>query len=209
MRKFLLLLSVGLVFASASPSSLAQTTDDDITKAAAIPIGPRQEGQDDAQKLVPVIQKLRGFAVVILLIVLAVSAIAAAMGRTGMAISVAIGAIVLFGGFWVFSLIRSPLDGTDPQLTVNYQDTNAGRGTIDTTTAGENAPKPSVVLSGVMSAGLGLLATAVSPFIVIYGFWLAISFAVGSGDPSAVVNYLLGAIIAFAASLIGQIYNVF
>lgn len=56
--------------------------------------------------------KLKNFAVVILLIMLVVAAIMAAMQKTGMAISVAIAAIILFGGIWILKLLQTGLQGS-------------------------------------------------------------------------------------------------
>ena len=54
---------------------------------------------------------MKSFAVVILLIMLVVAAIMAAFQKTGMAISIVIAAIILFGGVYVLKLLQTPLAG--------------------------------------------------------------------------------------------------
>ena len=60
--------------------------------------------------------KLKGFAVVILLLMLVIAGIMAAMQKVQMAINVAIAAIILFGGSYVILLLAQGLGaaGTGP-----------------------------------------------------------------------------------------------
>lgn len=53
--------------------------------------------------------KLKGFAVVVLLIMLVVAGIMAAMQKVQMAINIAIAAIILFGGAYIIQLLASGL----------------------------------------------------------------------------------------------------
>lgn len=54
--------------------------------------------------------RLKGFAVVILLIMVVVAAVMATFQRTGMAIMVAVGGVILFGGYYVILLLYQGLN---------------------------------------------------------------------------------------------------
>jgi len=56
--------------------------------------------------------RIKGFALVILLIALVIAAIMAAMQKTGLAISVAIGAIILYGGTYILLMLQQGLTGS-------------------------------------------------------------------------------------------------
>ena len=55
--------------------------------------------------------RLKSLAVIILVIMLIVAAIMAAFQKTGMALSVAIAAIILFGGIFLLGMIQRGLEG--------------------------------------------------------------------------------------------------
>lgn len=67
------------------------------------------ESDDATQHFGTLQSKMKNFAIVVLLIMLVVAAIMAAMQKTGMAISIAIAAIILFGGIWILKLLQSGL----------------------------------------------------------------------------------------------------
>lgn len=54
--------------------------------------------------------RLKGFAVVILLIMVVVAAVMATFQRTGMAVMVAVGGVILFGGYYVVLLLYQGLN---------------------------------------------------------------------------------------------------
>ena len=54
--------------------------------------------------------RLKGFAVVILLIMVVVASVMATFQRTGMAIMVAVGGVILFGGYYVVLLLYQGLN---------------------------------------------------------------------------------------------------
>jgi len=206
LRSLSIWLLVACFMANGVPALHAQTSGSnaDITAAAGTPWASTSGGTPpDTSKFMTLIGNMRGFAVVLILIALCVAAISAAMGKQGMAISVAIGAVALFGGFWIIAMINGSFAGTDPGITLTYTATP----TSGSSSSGSTLVAP--VITVAMTSGLTLLASAVAPFVVIFGFWLALQYAMGQGDPEAVSRYGIGAIIAFSASLIGQLYYVF
>ena len=177
------------VLGMAQGNTPSPTGDADITAAAGTAAAA-------AGKLLTLVKFLRGFGIVLLLIALTIAAIAATMGKTEMAIGVAVGGILLFGGFWIFALIRDPLDSTNTVALTNLTPVN-------------NYPQHvAPILQTAMYGGLTILTSAIAPFVIIYGMFLALGFATGKSDASSISSYTLGAIIAFSASLIAQFYSV-
>ncbi len=81
----------------------------DAALAGAAPVAIPTGGSVAAGKFEALRGQMQGFAVVVLLIMLVIAAIMAAMQKVGMAINVAIAAIILFGGGYIMLLIYSGL----------------------------------------------------------------------------------------------------
>lgn len=82
------------------------------TVQAADDISYLDDGKSDISELgafLKLQQKLRGLAVIILIVMLVIAAIMAAFQKTGMALSVAIAAVILFGGIYLLSMIQKGL----------------------------------------------------------------------------------------------------
>jgi len=211
------LLLLGSMPAQAQSSANSSTVENDIT--AAEDGGGTVSSSNNYTAVLdwfnPRISALRNFAVVLLLILLAVAAIMAAQQKTSLALSVAIGAIVLFGGFWMFAMVSGSLGENEANLSsVNYSsaaDSSASGQDYALTTSGGTSTKGKRIAAPVyraVVAGLDILSSAIIPFIVIYGFLLAVTFATQGADPSAGSAFIIGACIVIGAATIAQIFNV-
>ena len=163
------------------------------------------------QPYASLVYKLRVLAIILLLIVLVFAAIMSARGSHGVAMGVAIGGLILFGGFWLITPLSSSFDSSSAP-TINNPDytTAVGSGT------GSNLPNfnssyqaviPPVVKT-IATGGMGLLSAAIIPFLIIYGFLLAITFATQGSDPAAASSYIIGASIILGATMIADIFSI-
>lgn len=178
---------------AASPSDLQQIEREASTTAGV------DTSWDEGRTTLKLVESLRGLATIILLIALVVSAMSAGMtGKTTMAIFVAVGAIILYGGFWVALLIVENLGGTVPAASeVSFEGPSNYTSVI------------AVVLKDFIGYAINMLTTATMPFLMIYGFWLSLGVASGEsgGGPGAQIkNYTIGAIVAIGASIFTQIF---
>lgn len=155
---------------------------------------------------IPLITKLRTFAVIILLIALVISAIMAAYGKSGLALSVAIAAIILFGGFFIFTMISKSFENP-PDLTKDSIVNNIN----NTITSDSKQPvgQTALTIRAALHAGIDLFTAALIPFIIVYGFLLAIAFAIQGADGTALVAYIIGSIVALSANIIAQVFKIF
>jgi len=87
-----------------APEALAQTSSQNINSDFSI-----VQGQEAENHFWTLHSRLKGFAVVILLIMVVIAGIMASFQRTGMAIMVAVGGVILFGGYYVILLIYQGL----------------------------------------------------------------------------------------------------
>lgn len=120
-------------------------------------------------------------------------------GPTRYAIFVVVGALILFGGFWFFSLLSQVFSGDPEPMQIASPANTAG-----TECAESSFVSP--VVRDVARAGLNLLATAITPFVVIQGLLLSIGIAMREQSAEDVTAYLLGAIVVFSANLFAQIF---
>jgi hypothetical protein len=145
------------------------------------------------------VDKLRGLATVLLMIALVVAALVAGMtGRTTMSIFVAVGGVVLFGGFWLVLLVVENLSAPIGSSENVVYDTSM-----------INYPSPiSQIVKDFIGYGINMLTTATMPFLMIYGFWLSLGVASGTGGDTAgqIKNYVLGGTVAIGAAIFTQIF---
>jgi hypothetical protein len=153
---------------------------------------------DKAGKRGTLLTQMRGLATVALFIALVVAAVYVGVtGKSGPALFAAVGAIVLYGGFWIVLLIVQAF-GAQP----------TGNPTVFTNPAGSRlviAP----IIRDFTTYGINMLTTAVMPFAIIYGFWMALGIASGETQNSGVQikNYILGGTVAIGASIIVQVFT--
>lgn len=190
---------VGLTFiAPAAPAAVAQNDIEQVANGATDAAG-LDNSWDQQRATLGLVDSLRGLATVILLIALVVSAMSAGItGKTTMAIFVAVGAVVLYGGFWVALLIVENLGGPVP---ASNEVTFDGPAAYDSVIA--------KVIKDFIGYGINMLTTATMPFLMIYGFWLSLGVASGesgSGSGAQIKNYTIGAIVAIGASIFTQIF---
>lgn len=157
-------------------------------------------GWDTGGTSLNLVEKLRGFATVLLLIALVVAALVAGItGRTTMSIFVAVGAIVLYGGFWIVLLIIENL-GNGANVTTN---------SVEVTTPVDKTTPIATIVKDFVGYGINMLTTATMPFAIIYGFWMSLGVATGessSATGSLIRNYVVGAIVAIGASIFTQVF---
>lgn len=114
---------------------------------------------------------------------------------------VLMGALILFGGFWFFSLMAEVFSG-NPTLAKSE--------TIYTVPdlSSEEANETYVpqIMRSIMKAGLDLLACAITPFVVIHGMMLAVSMALKSTSVEEIKPFLLGSVVIFSSNLLAQIF---
>lgn len=195
------LFALGLFFGAppAQASSAPSSDVDRVINEATTTVGV-DTSWDDRNASLKLVENLRGLATIILLIALVIAAMSAGItGKTTMAIFVAVGAIVLFGGFWIVLLIVEGVGGRVPpsaEVTIEGPDTNY-------------TSVISPIIKDFIGSAINMLTTATMPFLMIYGFWLSLGVASGEsgGGPGAQVkNYVLGAIVAIGASIFTQIF---
>lgn len=195
------LLALGLFFGGhAAHSAQAPSSDvDRVINEATTTVGV-DTSWDERSSSLKLVESLRGLATIILLIALVVSAMSAGItGKTTMAIFVAAGAIVLYGGFWIVLLIVENVGGRVPpsaEVTIEGPDTNY-------------TSVISPIIKDFIGYAINMLTTATMPFLMIYGFWLSLGVASGEsggGPGSQIKNYTLGAIVAIGASIFTQIF---
>ena len=191
----LLLLFVGLSPALATPDPRDDLNDIE----SALGATSADTTWDDGSATVNLVDKLRGLAGILLVIALVVAALYAGItGKTTMAIFVAAGGVVLYGGFWIVLLVIENLGGTVPASNnVDY----------DMPIADFESPLSKIIKSFI-GYGINILTTATMPFLMIYGFWLSLGIASGTGGDNAgpIKNYVTGAVVALGAAIFTQIF---
>jgi hypothetical protein len=194
------LIALLLLLALPIPSHAA-TVPSDVREAAmeADSIAGVDSSWDKKRTTIKLVENLRSIATVILLIALVVSAMSAGItGKTTMAIFVAAGAVVLYGGFWILLLIIENLGGTTPSSAeVTYEGPSSYKSPVST------------IVKEFIGYAINMLTTATMPFLMIYGFWLSLGVASGEsggGPGPQIKNYVLGAIVAIGASIFTQIF---
>jgi len=182
--------SSGHVFAAAAPA-------DDMTSV----IAAAQTEGDTANQFLPLLNMLRGLAVVILLICIVGAAMMATWGNSKLALLVGGGAVFLFGAFWVITLVAEAVQKPDsiPELTAIEEPTN----TREVKTYGAGAP-----VKRALNEGLNILTSVTLPFILIYGLWLSLAVAAGESDGAVMRGYVIGAVVALAASILAQAFKI-
>jgi hypothetical protein len=174
-------------------------TDLDAAVAAADKNSAANLTWDTGGATVNLIDKLRGLATVLLMIALVVAALVAGMtGRTTMSIFVAVGGVVLYGGFWLVLLVIENLSSPIPSSNDVVYDTSK-----------INYPSPvSQIVKDFITYGINMLTTATMPFLMIYGFWLSLGIASGAGGDTGgqIKNYVIGGTVAIGAAIFTQIF---
>jgi len=199
-----ILLFFGILFLSLYPSvtqaAVAPSSDVDSVLGEVDRTTDADDSWTRSSSTLKLVENMRGLATIILLIALVVSAMSAGItGKTTMAIFVAAGAVVLYGGFWILLLIIENLGGTVPPSNEVEFD---GPSTAYTSVI-------SVVIKDFVGYAINMLTTATMPFLMIYGFWLSLGVASGEsggGAGAQVKNYTIGAIVAIGASIFTQIF---
>ena len=153
---------------------------------------------DANNKRVQLLSQMRGLATVLLLIALVGSAVYVGVtGKSGSAIFVAVGAVVLYGGFWITLLI---VEGFGAGPTVSQ---------IIATNPGNPRLVIAPLIKDFTDYAIAMLTTVTMPFAIIYGFWMALGIASGETQNSGVQikNYVVGGVVAIGASIIVQVFN--
>ena len=200
MRHTLLLvyLAVAICFAVFVPSmASAQNSGADVQEVISASATTPPQG------MIALVNTLRGMAVVLLLIVLVGSGMAAAWGNTKVAVLVAGGALVLFGGFWVIALVAEGL-GAPPTLPKLQEFSQADLGSAGSS----SADGPAGPVKAALNTGLTILTSITLPFIMIYGLWLSLAVAAGESDAASIRSYVIGASVALAASILVQVFKI-
>lgn len=153
---------------------------------------------DKSNKRQTLLTQMRGLATVVLLIALVVTAVYVGVtGKSGPALFIAVGAIVLYGGFWIVLLVVQAFGSQPTGAPTVYQ----------------NPAQTSLVVAPIIKDftdyGISMLTTAVMPFALIYGFWMSLGVAAGETQNSGVQvkNYILGGTVAIGASILVQIFT--
>ena len=166
--------------------------------------GAIDAAQDDggtATQFSGLVTTLRGLAVVTLLMLLVGAGMTATWGNTKLAVTVAVGGMFLFGAFWVVTLVAESMGKPDsiPPLS------NATVPTDTNSTTNDLVGKP---IKKALNEGLNILTSVTLPFILIYGLWLSLAVAAGESDAPVMRGYVIGAVVALSASILGQVFKI-
>lgn len=197
LARLVLFASVYLAFTTVPGTTvLAQNTGQEVLQEAAS-AGAKFDW-DKADKRSTLLTQMRGLATVSLFIALVVAAVYVGVtGKSGPALFVAVGAVVLYGGFWIVLLVVQAF-GAQP---------------TGSPTVFANPAQVRLVIAPIINDftgyGINILTTAVMPFAIIYGFWMALGIASGESQNSGVQikNYILGGTVAIGASIIVQVFT--
>jgi hypothetical protein len=200
MRSIRVLMVVFAIAFAAGPwpalGQLGKYEDIDAAYDAADATGPV------ASQMFVTMARLRGLAVIILLLAGIVAALAITIwGNSKLAFFVIFAGIVLFGGFWIYALLADPFsNGEQAQLfKIPYQPaTYSGPQLIF-------AP----VIEKVAAWLLTLLGTAIVPFLALYGVWLGVAIAYDERYRTNIFAYIVGSSICLTGSAIGQVFLAF
>lgn len=197
LARLVLLPALLLALTSVLPTEvLAQDGDQQVMQGAQT--GGAKFDWDKGNKRSTLLTQMRGLATVALFIALVVAAVYVGVtGKSGAALFAAVGAIVLYGGFWIVLLVVQAF-GAQP----------TGNPTVFQNPAGTQyvvAP----IINDFTSYAINMLTTAVMPFAIIYGFWMSLGIASGETQNSAVQikNYIVGGTVAIGASIIVQVFT--
>lgn len=155
---------------------------------------------DSSSRMRGLVDQLRGLATVALLIAIVTASLMAGItGKSTNAIYVAGGAIVLYGGFWILLLIIQAFNAA-PQ--------NLPTGDKEITSPINVGEAVAPVIRDFVGYGINMLTTVTLPFLIIYGFWMALGVASGEsqGAGPQIKNYVIGAVVALGASIIIQVF---
>jgi len=100
-------LTASLLLIAAPPTAAASTSDDSVFKGRILDASTGGGGED--VNLSDYYDKLRGIAIALLLALTVCAGVLAATGKTQLALTTAIGSILLFGGAWVVIEIAKAL----------------------------------------------------------------------------------------------------
>lgn len=148
------------------------------------------------------INTLRGIAVVILLMLLIGAGMTATWGNTKLAVTVGVGGIFLFGAFWVVALVAESMGKPDTIPTLNTTTLT------DDASADASYEAIGTPVKNALNEGLNILTSVTLPFILIYGLWLSLAVAAGESDAPVMRGYVIGAVVALAASILGQVFKI-
>lgn len=197
--RFALLAVTCIFMASVAPTEVIAADADQAAAITEAETAGAKFDWDKQNKRLGLLSQLRGLATVILLVSLIGSAMYVGItGKSGPALFTAVGAVVLYGGFWVVLLVFQAF-GAQP---------------TGTPTTFVNPAATSLVVAPIIKDFtdylIGMLTTAIMPFILIYGFWMALGVASGETQNAGVQikNYVLGGTVAIGASLLVQIFTI-
>lgn len=153
---------------------------------------------DKGNKRTVLLTQMRGLATVGLFIALVVAAVYVGVtGKSGPALFVSAGAIVLYGGFWIVLLIFQAFGAQPTGEPIVFKNPASNTYVV--------AP----IIKDFTGYAINMLTTAVMPFALIYGFWMSIGIAGGETQNSGtqIKNYILGGTVAIGASIIVQVFT--
>lgn len=154
---------------------------------------------DESAPLLPVVHRLRVFALIVMGIALSIAALLAAWGRTGTAIGVGLGTLVLSGGIWIVSLLWQPFGKTPerfPGRSGEYADIHGeeGRSGLDR------------LVRKIGRECVQIMARGITPFILIQGIWIALAAPVTGVTEDVLSRFLLGSLLAFSSAMLGHLF---
>jgi len=155
----------------------------------------------ESQAWLPLISRLRGWGVVVLLIALSASALLAARGKVGAAICVATGAIVLFGGGWFVGMLQQATDGVGERFAppaAEFAERSGPEGT-------SGVP---AVIRQFGREGIHILTKSIPPFVLIYTIWVAIGVPMVGFDEETLASLVVGGAVTFGATILGQLFSI-
>lgn len=197
LARLVLLPALCLTMASVLPTeAMAQDGDQQVMQEAQT--GGAKFDWDKGNKRATLLTQMRGLATVALFIALVVSAVYVGVtGKSGPALFAAVGAIVLYGGFWIVLLIVQAFGAQPTGDPTVFKNPAATKFVV--------AP----IINDFTSYGINMLTTAVMPFAIIYGFWMSLGIASGETQNSGVQikNYIVGGTVAIGASIIVQVFT--
>jgi len=153
----------------------------------------------ESASLLPLVSRLRFFALILLGIALTISSILAATGRTSPALGTGMGALILFGGIWILSLFWQTFGNPTERIegrSGEYAELQTEEGLSGTDR----------FLCKLGRECVSILSKTMTPFILIEGIWLAIALPSGGWKDPICTHFLIGSLIAFSAVVVGRLF---
>ena len=150
-------------------------------------------------KALTFVEMLRGFATIVLLIGVVAAAILYAYQQKGYAAWVFVGAVVLFGGFWVAAMVEQPFGGDAQPAQLSE---------IQAIAHLPHQASAALAIQECLMRGLNLLLNVLFAIFVVLGYILALGAAVVGEFAESIRQWFFGLIFSFGCNLFAPFFFV-